>query len=268
MKKAILYLVPVVLFAGLSFAQTTDPSLVDYQLQISCSGGGCSTGIGTGSIAGEVNGISGNTVTILENGNGSPAVLDPVLLILGVPNPQPSGFTAPLVTAINGTSVTPFGPGLAGGAWGWSGSSSATIFNSTNGASAYSAVGLNNAAAKTGQNSENFGNWQTANAQLGLTTNSFSLYVYAIPGTGLTGGHTASVTFSNLPFGTFIIATSCSTGSNTSSCTTQGDELGATPFTVSGEETSHRVSEAPVLGMLALSGIAGLVGIRVRKRRS
>jgi hypothetical protein len=205
----------------------------------------------------------------LENGNGSPAVLDPVLIILGVPNPQPGTFTVPQVTAINGTSVTPFGPGLAGGAWGWGGSSSAVTFNSSNGASAYSADGINNAAAKTGQNSESFTNWQTANAQLGLITNSFSLYTYAIPGTGLTGGQTASVTFSNLPFGTFIIATSCSTIANTGSitapCQTQGDFLGATPFTVAGMETLKTVPEPSELGMLALSGIAGL-GMRLRKR--
>jgi hypothetical protein len=229
----------------------------DYQLQISCSAPGCSTGIGTGSIAGEVNGISGNTITILENGNGSPAVEDPVLLIIGVPNTA-GAFVPPSVT-VNGQTFGLATQDFWGGSYPTNGTG--VTFNASNGTDAYAALGLG--SAKTGQASESFGNWQTANSQLGLSTTSYTLYVYALTGTNLSGGKTASVTFNgSLPLGTFIIAYSCSTGSNTQACTQQGDNMGATPFTVAGE-----VPEPTTLALLGTTGLLGLAGVVRRKFR-
>jgi hypothetical protein len=233
-------------------------------MAISCSTLGCSNGIGAGTIAGEVNGLSGTTFSVSVNANVA-AVVDPVLIIIGVPNP-PAGFTPPNITAVNGVGVTPFGPGLNGGAWGWNGSSGATSFTSGN-QDAYAALGLG--SAKTGQASESFGNWQTANAQAGLGTTSFSLYVYAVSGLGLGGGNHTSGSFtfgSPLPVGTFIIAYSCTTpNAPTAVCPQSGDQLGATPFTVAGEVNS--VPEPTAFALLGTTGILGLIGGVRRKYR-
>jgi hypothetical protein len=183
------------------------------------------------------------------------------LLIVGVPN---NGAAPPAITAINGvtlgTPISATAVSVWGGTFG-----NPTPFSSGD---AYAALGLG-PSSKTGQQSESFTNWQNANAAIGVTANSYSLYVYALPNTGtnglgLGGSSQTSGTFtfgSGLTVGTFIISYACSTGSTTANCTTQGDNLGATPFTQSGEF----VPEPSILTMLLTTGLVGLVGVFRRR---
>ena len=257
MKKYWLAFLLILLCVGIAQGQTTD-----YQLAICQAGATCPAPSGTGIFGGEVNGLSGSTFQIASPGNITPPE-NPVLLIVGVPN---GGAAPPAITQINGvTLATPINA-TAVSVWGGT-FGNPTPFSS--GTDAYAALGLG--SAKTGQNSESFTNWQNANAALGLTTTRFSLYVYAVPNTGtnglgLGGSSQTSGTFTfggTLTQGTFIVAYSCSTGSTTTSCTQQGDNMGATPFTQAGEIVS--VPEPTVLTLLLSTGLVGLVGA-IRRR--
>jgi len=116
-------------------------------------------------------------LTILENGNGQP-LLDPLYLILGVPN-----------TATWGGSV--IGGSLEG---------TATLVA---GEEVYSDLSL----SATSNNSNSFTNWAAADLAVnGLTVSSFSLY-YFDTGQTITGGQERTVNLSApIPIGTFAVA--------------------------------------------------------------
>jgi hypothetical protein len=119
-------------WTGMAWAQ-----LSDYQLQI-CSSPSCTSGI----FGGEVNGVTGTTLTIFENGGGSPSVLDPVLLIVGVPN---NSTAPPNITAINGSTLgPPLTPSSSGPFWGGTYPTNGTAVSFSSG-DAYAALGLGSA---------------------------------------------------------------------------------------------------------------------------
>jgi hypothetical protein len=201
----------------------------------------------------DVNGLTGNTITIHQTGGQT--TLSPVLLIIGVPN-QGSSFAGPAIS-----SVSPAGSGSLGGAAVYSGSWNSTTGFAGSFTSAFSGAppGVYNFIGLVGPDggSENFGNWSAAeSAVLGITSTSFGIFVYQLSGTGLTGGGSVSATFaSGLPVGTFIVAYGCSQ-LNDSSCK---KEFG-TPFTQAGLV----VPEPATLGLFG-TGLLALAGMLRRR---
>src|SRR5690242_15295618 len=138
----------------------------------------------------EVHPISSPTVTILENGNGQPTLANPLLLIVGVPNT--TAFAAPTLTLSAGTADL---GGPTGSAFGASynavtgrAANNAGLFNS---GEVYSFIGLTG-----GDNSNNFGNWSSADLAVNnLSVSGFGIYLYELSNTGMSGNHSISATF-------------------------------------------------------------------------
>jgi hypothetical protein len=151
----------------------------------------------------EVRPISSTDLGILENGNGQPPLIDPLLLIIGVPNVTSANFTAPAISLTTG-SGTLGGTSSFSGAWnsttGYAGNFTSAAGNND----VYSFIGL----VPGGNNSNIFGNWAGADLFVnGITANGFGIFVYELLNTGITGGNTVDVTFlSNLNVGTFAVA--------------------------------------------------------------
>jgi hypothetical protein len=200
----------------------------------------------------EVQPISNTSLGILNNGNGQPTLNSPLLLILGVANQTSSTFVAPSITLSSGTGVVG-GANVYGGTWGVS-TGYAGYFTAASPANdVYQFIGLN----PYGNASNNFGNWAAADLAVnGIQATGFGIFVYSLQNTGITGGTTVDVTFSNpIPNGTFAVAYGQALkGNNIMSWTT--------PFTESG--LTKQVPEPGALLLLG-SGILGL-GLFGRKK--
>jgi hypothetical protein len=202
---------------------------------------------------GEVHPIDSPTVTIKENGAGCPTLVNPMLLILGVPNV--TSYAAPSLSLstgtadLGGTGSTPLG-----------GSYNATTGSAGSMTSAskdvYSFIGLSGA-----NKSNSFTNWSAADLAVNdITVNSFSIFVYELFGTGMTGGNTISATFStDIPLGTFVVAYGKDSKGKAYS----------TPFTETGLMNSLPPAPVPEPGSMLLlgSGLA-LAYARARRKRS
>jgi hypothetical protein len=216
---------------------------------------------------GEVNGITGNTFTLDQQGNPSDVLTDPVLLMIGVPN-LGNTFSAPTVTLSHGTGVLG-GTAISGLSWNSTTGFANTMTSGGPITDAYQALGLANPESGAG-NSESFVNWSAADLGapgLGITATNFGVYVYELSNTGLIGGgSTVNVTFASaLPQGTFIVAYGCDTGAAgpwTNPCPSNGKS--ATPFTQSAVE----LSKTPEPNSLSLFGcLGGLLAIVLYSRR-
>ena len=172
----------------------------------------------------EVRPIGDASLGILENGSGQPALVDPLLLIIGVANQTDSTYVAPTISLSVG-----------------SGSLASYAGNFTSG-EVYSFLGLTG-----GNNSNSFGNWAAADLAVnGINATGFGIFVYDLTGTGISGGNQVDVTFaSDLLLGTFAVA--------------YGQDLTgkafSTPFTESG-----LTNKVPEPSTFLLFGI-GLLGL-------
>lgn len=247
----VLLLAALVISGAPAKAQTTDPAVLHIGTGSGtpCAQGGCFVFGGT-----EVNGIGATKLDIFENGMGQPSLVNPVLLIIGIPN---GSGTAPATITLS------MGTGQLGGTNAWGGSwntttGSAGSFTALSTQPVYEFIGLLN-----GSSSQSFVNWSAAeSAVLGITATNFSIFVYTLNGTGITGNTGVDVTFSSaLPKGTFVVAYGCSVAGTT--CSDPGKTF-STPFTQSGLV----VPEPGTMALLGtgLLGLAGLVGRKLLAR--
>jgi len=195
---------------------------------------------------GEVQPISNLTLGILENGSGQPTLVNPLLLILGVPDD--AAFVAPTITVSTGTGDIGGTANYFGGAWN-TGTGFAGSFGS---GEVYSFIGL----TPVGNSSNNFGNWHDADLAVnGIDADFFGIYVYVLSNTAITGGATVTVNFASaIPDGTFAVGYG-------------QDRKGhafTTPFTESGMTTG--VPE-PGTALLLGTGLLGFVALRRKLHR-
>ncbi len=207
---------------------------------------------------------SGDSLVLSSNTTNK----DGFLLLVGIPNDTTKGgnggefFSSNPITSSNGNlaSSTYFG-----GTWSTSSPTTgfAGLFTSSGAKDPYVLAGLPD---PKGGSSENWSNWSTWDAHIGVTANNFGIYVFEIDAT-LSGKQSEEITFNagSLPQGTFVIAYGQ---------TSSGDSY-FTPFTQAGITTSNSggggpgggaVPAPPSVVLLGFGGF-GLTFILARSRR-
>ena len=218
-------------------------------------GSACETG-GCPVFGGEVNPI-GVSLDIFQQSGGAPDLIDPVLLILGVPNDSVSSpllnasavISASIVDGATHTS-TPITFDFGTSAFGLSAGGFHGVMTS---GEVYGFLGIGSQA----NNSNSFNNWHDWDLAVdGINASNFGIYVFAfhpMTGTGAFGAHDfLDIDTQGVPIGTFAVGY----GQDSR------DRMYSTPFTEAGLVT--KVLEPNSLALVGL-GLMALAFVGRRK---
>jgi len=211
------------------------------------------------------NPIGYSLVDVYQTSDGASLLGNPLLLILGIPNNTTDLFASNPISSV--MSYNPYSTYPAGGVTGTSAFATAATyglispvsggyFDSMTSGEVYSFLNLQ----APHEMSNNFGNWFTADQNIGVTAANFGMYVFAL-NTALDGQGLVDIQFSQaLPLGTYVIAygqTPPRTNGNGNGNTVM---IYDTPFTEAGQTVPE-----PGSLLLLSTGLLGLVGIVRRK---
>jgi hypothetical protein len=214
----------------------------------------CAQGCG-----GDPNRVGSGMVDVFQNQGGGSLLGNPLLLILGIPNNTTNLFATNPISSV--TSYNPYSTYPAGGVAGASAFATAAtyglispvsggFFGSMTSGEVYSFLSLQTPH----EMSNNFGNWFTADQDIGVTASNFGIYVFALT-TALDSKGLVNIVFSQgMPVGTYAIAYGQTPPSNGKV------KIYDTPFTEAGQTVPE-----PGSLLLLSTGLLGLVGMVRRK---
>jgi PEP-CTERM motif len=235
----------------------TDPATLHIGpgANTACAAGGCPIFIG-GDLNGEVNNFESTGLDIYENSNGAPALMNPVLLILAIPDNTVTltgdTIAAASLSAPYPGSPTPVSFGFGTTDYGINaGSGFAGLMSSGD---VYSFLGISGA-----DKSNSFTNWSAAELRMmGTSVTDFGIYVYTLNTGDFAGNDLLDIQLNGVPEGTFAVAF----GENY-----DAKKIYDTPFTQAGLQ-DQPVEPVPEPSTLALFAglLLALVALRARRR--
>jgi hypothetical protein len=236
----------------------TDPATLHIGpgANTSCAEGSCPI-FGPNSpanLVGEVNNIQPTGLDIFQQSNGAPALANPVLLILAIPDNSVT-LTKSTVSAASLYAPYPGSPTSVSIQFGTTDygikdpSGFAGLMSSGD---VYSFLGV----GKKADNSNSFTNWSAAElAMMGVNVTDFGIYVYALDTAKFAGNDLLNIQLSGIPEGTFAVAYGVDI---------KGQKIYDTPFTQAGLD-DHPVPEPSTVALFT-GLLMALAVVRGRRR--